>query len=187
MAQSDIGLIGLAVMGQNLVLNMESRGYTVSVFNRNTAKVDEFLAENPGKKLVGAHSIEEFVKSLKGPRKIMMMVKAGRPSTKLMASSTRSSPPRHPHRRRKQLLPRLEPPCRRSEGQGLSPSWGPVFRGARKVPSRGRASCRGRPVRLAAHQGDLSEDFREGRSPTPTSPAANGSVPAVPALRQDGA
>jgi 6-phosphogluconate dehydrogenase len=85
MAQSDIGLIGLAVMGQNLVLNMESRGYTVSVFNRNTAKVDEFLAENPGKKLVGAHSIEEFVKSLKGPRKIMMMVKAGPAVDELMA------------------------------------------------------------------------------------------------------
>ncbi|MDB5103828.1 MAG: gnd [Fibrobacteres bacterium] len=78
MAQADIGLIGLAVMGENLVLNMESRGYTVAVFNRTTAKVDELVnGRGKGKKLVGAHSLKELVDSLKKPRKIMMMVKAG--------------------------------------------------------------------------------------------------------------
>ncbi len=78
MAQADIGLIGLAVMGENLVLNMESRGYTVAVYNRTTSKVDDLVnGRGKGKKLVGAHSIEEFVGSLKSPRKIMMMVKAG--------------------------------------------------------------------------------------------------------------
>jgi 6-phosphogluconate dehydrogenase len=78
MAQADIGLIGLAVMGENLVLNMESRGYTVAIFNRTTAKVDELLqGRGKGKKLVGAHTLKEFVGSLKSPRKIMMMVKAG--------------------------------------------------------------------------------------------------------------
>jgi 6-phosphogluconate dehydrogenase len=77
-AQADIGLIGLAVMGENLVLNMESRGYTVAVFNRTTNKVDDLVnGRGKGKKLVGAHSIPEFVQSLKLPRKIMMMVKAG--------------------------------------------------------------------------------------------------------------
>jgi 6-phosphogluconate dehydrogenase len=77
MPSCDIGLIGLAVMGENLVLNMESRGYQVAVFNRTVSKVDEFTKRNPGKKLTGCHSLQELVASLKSPRKIMMMVKAG--------------------------------------------------------------------------------------------------------------
>jgi len=77
---ADIGLIGLAVMGENLVLNMESRGFTVAIFNRTTSKVDDLLAgRGKGKKLVGAHTIPEFVASLESPRKIMIMVKAGSP------------------------------------------------------------------------------------------------------------
>jgi len=77
-ATADIGLIGLAVMGENLVLNMESRGYTVAVFNRTTSKVDEFIGgRGKGKKFVGAKSPQEFVASLKRPRKVMMLVKAG--------------------------------------------------------------------------------------------------------------
>ncbi len=75
---ADIGLIGLAVMGENLVLNMESRGYTVAVFNRTTSKVDEFVnGRGKGKKFVGAHTPQEFIASLKRPRKVMMLVKAG--------------------------------------------------------------------------------------------------------------
>lgn len=75
---SDIGLIGLAVMGENLVLNMESKGFRVTVYNRTTKKVDDFLAGRAkGKKITGAHSVEELVRSLKRPRKIMIMVKAG--------------------------------------------------------------------------------------------------------------
>ena len=75
---SDIGLIGLAVMGENLVLNMESKGFQVSVFNRTTQKVDDFLAGRAkGKNITGTHTIEELVKSLKRPRKVMIMVKAG--------------------------------------------------------------------------------------------------------------
>jgi 6-phosphogluconate dehydrogenase len=74
----DIGLIGLAVMGENLALNIESRGYSVAVFNRTTEKVDEFIAGRAkGKKFVGCHSVEELVKNLARPRKVMMMVKAG--------------------------------------------------------------------------------------------------------------
>ena len=77
-ATADIGLIGLAVMGENLVLNMESHGYTVAVFNRTTSKVDEFIAgRGNGKHLVGCHTVEQLVASLKRPRKIMIMVKAG--------------------------------------------------------------------------------------------------------------
>jgi 6-phosphogluconate dehydrogenase len=75
---SDIGLIGLAVMGENLVLNMESRGYTVAVYNRTTKRVDDFLAGRAkGKRIVGCHTIPELVSALKRPRKVMLMVKAG--------------------------------------------------------------------------------------------------------------
>ncbi len=78
--KSDIGLVGLAVMGENLVLNMESRGFTVSVFNRTLEKVDNFVqGRAKGKKIIGTHSIAELVASLKTPRKIMLMVKAGKP------------------------------------------------------------------------------------------------------------
>ena len=74
----DIGLIGLAVMGQNLVLNMNDHGFKVAVFNRTVSKVDDFLAnEAKGTHVVGAHSIEEFVGALKSPRRVMFMVKAG--------------------------------------------------------------------------------------------------------------
>jgi 6-phosphogluconate dehydrogenase len=75
---ADIGLIGLAVMGENLVLNMESHGYTVAVYNRTVEKVDRFIAgRGKGKNFIGAHSVEELVKSLARPRKVMMLVKAG--------------------------------------------------------------------------------------------------------------
>ena len=78
MAQCDIGLIGLAVMGENLALNMESRGFSVAVFNRTTSKVDEFMAGRAkGKNFVGCHTLEELVASLAVPRKVMLMVKAG--------------------------------------------------------------------------------------------------------------
>jgi 6-phosphogluconate dehydrogenase len=77
-ATADIGLIGLAVMGENLVLNMESRGYTVAVFNRTRARVDEFVAGRAkGKRIIGCHSVQELAAALKRPRKVMIMVKAG--------------------------------------------------------------------------------------------------------------
>ena len=80
MSKADIGLIGLAVMGQNLVLNMNDHGYTVAVFNRTVSKVDEFL-KGParGTHVIGAHSLEDFIHQLKRPRRIMLMVKAGDP------------------------------------------------------------------------------------------------------------
>ncbi|HAA59794.1 MAG TPA: phosphogluconate dehydrogenase (NADP(+)-dependent, decarboxylating) [Planctomycetaceae bacterium] len=78
MSQHDIGLIGLAVMGQNLVLNMASRGYSVGVFNRTTTTTDEFIGGTAaGKTISGYHSVEELVANLKSPRRVMLMVKAG--------------------------------------------------------------------------------------------------------------
>lgn len=91
---ADIGLIGLAVMGENLVLNMESKGFTVTVYNRTTSKVDDFVnGRGAGKNFIPAHSIEEFVSKLERPRKAMMLVKAGQPVDDLI----------------EQLIPHLEP------------------------------------------------------------------------------
>ncbi|MBA2870032.1 6-phosphogluconate dehydrogenase [Anoxybacillus calidus] len=80
MAKQQIGVIGLAVMGKNLALNIESRGYSVAVYNRSREKTDEFLKEAEGKNIVGTYSIEEFVNALEKPRKILLMVKAGAPT-----------------------------------------------------------------------------------------------------------
>jgi len=76
--QADIGLVGLAVMGENLILNMESKGFTVACFNRTTSKVDDFVnGRAAGKNIIGCHSIEELVGMLQRPRKVMCMIKAG--------------------------------------------------------------------------------------------------------------
>jgi 6-phosphogluconate dehydrogenase len=94
MSEADIGLIGLAVMGQNLVMNMDDHGFTVAVFNRTTAKVDEFLhSAARDSAVIGVHSIEDLVATLKTPRRVMLMVKAGEVVDHYIAS----------------LLPHLEP------------------------------------------------------------------------------
>ena len=94
MKKADIGLIGLAVMGENLVMNMESKGFTVAVFNRTTSKVDAFVkGRAAGKNIIGTHSLAELAASLERPRKVMMMVKAGSPVDDMI----------------EQLLPHLEP------------------------------------------------------------------------------
>ncbi len=80
MKKADIGLVGLAVMGENLVMNMESKGFTVAVFNRTVQRVTDFVeGRAKGRNIIGTYSLEELVKSLKTPRKIMLMVKAGKP------------------------------------------------------------------------------------------------------------
>lgn len=80
MTKQQFGVIGLAVMGKNLAMNIESRGYSVSVYNRSREKTDEMLKEVEGRNFVGTYSLEEFVDSLEKPRKIMLMVKAGKPT-----------------------------------------------------------------------------------------------------------
>ncbi len=80
MSKQQIGVVGLAVMGKNLALNIESRGFSVAVYNRSPEKTKEILEENPGKNLKGAFSVEEFVQSLETPRRILIMVKAGKPT-----------------------------------------------------------------------------------------------------------
>jgi 6-phosphogluconate dehydrogenase len=79
-ARADIGLIGLAVMGQNLVLNMDDHGFTVAVYNRTSSKVADFINnEAKGTKVIGTYGIEELVRTLKRPRRVMLMIKAGKP------------------------------------------------------------------------------------------------------------
>lgn len=84
MSKQQIGVAGLAVMGKNLALNMESKGFTVALYNRSSEKTKELLSEAEGKNFVGTYSIEEFIASLETPRKIMMMVKAGEPTDALI-------------------------------------------------------------------------------------------------------
>lgn len=80
MTKQQFGVIGLAVMGKNLAMNIESRGYTVSVYNRSKEKTEQLVFETKGRNITGTYSLEEFVNSLEKPRKIMMMVKAGAPT-----------------------------------------------------------------------------------------------------------
>ncbi|MEC0368943.1 NADP-dependent phosphogluconate dehydrogenase [Paenibacillus chibensis] len=84
MSRQQIGVAGLAVMGKNLALNMESKGFSVALYNRSPEKTRELVAEAEGKNVVGTYSIDEFVQSLESPRKIMMMVKAGEPTDALI-------------------------------------------------------------------------------------------------------
>ncbi len=91
MSTADIGVIGLAVMGRNLALNMNDHGFTVAVYNRTVSRVDEFLAKDAkGTRILGAHSIEELVKQLAKPRRILLMVQVGPAARRL----TRKSGPR---------------------------------------------------------------------------------------------
>ena len=85
MKKADIGLVGLAVMGENLVMNMESKGFTVAVYNRTTEKVKAFVeGRAAGKNIIGTYSVEELVANLEKPRKVFMMVKAGAPVDSLI-------------------------------------------------------------------------------------------------------
>ena len=86
MSKQQIGVVGMAVMGRNLALNIESRGYSVSIFNRTTSKTDEVIALHPDKKLVPTYTVEEFVESLEKPRRILLMVKAGEATDKTIQS-----------------------------------------------------------------------------------------------------
>ncbi len=100
MEQADIALIGLAVMGQNLILNMNDHGFTVVAYNRTVEKVDHFLAnEAKGTKVIGAHSHRrKWFRKLKKPRRVMMLVKAGKPRGRIhRAASAASRTGRHHH------------------------------------------------------------------------------------------
>jgi 6-phosphogluconate dehydrogenase len=85
MSQQAIGVVGMAVMGSNLALNIESRGHAVSVYNRHRERTDEVIAQNPGKRLVPTYTLQEFVDSLEKPRRILLMVKAGEPTDATLA------------------------------------------------------------------------------------------------------
>src|SRR6266849_6186704 len=77
MSKAQVGLVGLAVMGENLALNIEEKGFPIAVFNRTVSKVDDFVGRNPGKQLHGCHSIVELVAAIERPRPIILLVKAG--------------------------------------------------------------------------------------------------------------
>ena len=129
MKKADIGLIGLAVMGENLVMNMESKGFTVAVYNRTVEKVTRFVEGRArGRNILGCKSVEELCAALQKPRKVMLMVKAGQPVDDFIEL----------------LLPHLEPGDVIIDGgnshfpRGFSTS-APAFPAARKARSRARA------------------------------------------------
>ena len=140
----DIGLIGLAVMGQNLVLNMNDHGYKVAVFNRTVSKVDEFLNdEAKGTQVVGAHSIEEMCGLLKRPRRVMIMVKAGDVVDQTIEhDSAVPGEGRHHYRRRQLAVYGLEPADEGPGGERASCLSGPAFRAAKRARGSARRSCR---------------------------------------------
>ncbi len=162
--KADIALIGLAVMGQNLILNMADHGYTVVAFNRTVSKVDEFLADAAAghENVIGAHSLEEAVGLLKRPRKVMLMVKAGEPVDDFIEL----------------LLPHLEPgdliidggnshfpdTIRRTQVPGGE---GPAVHRHRRLRRRGGCAARAvdharrQPEGVAAREGDLPVDRGE--------------------------
>ena len=84
MSKVQIGVVGMAVMGKNLALNIESRGYDVAIYNRTTSKMEAVIEEHPDKNLVPTRSLEEFVETLERPRRIILMVKAGAPTDKMI-------------------------------------------------------------------------------------------------------
>ena len=178
---ADIALIGLAVMGQNLILNMSDHGYTVVAFNRTVSKVDEFLndAAKGHKNVIGAHSIEEMIELLKRPRKIMLMVKAGKAVDDFIET----------------LLPHLEPGDLIIDGGNSTspiPSAAPIpgeqrtaVRRHRRFRRRGRRAFRSfhdarrQPAGLAAGQGHFPGDLRQDS--VPANPAPNGWARMAPA------
>ena len=143
MSKADIGLVGLAVMGENLILNMESKGFTVAVFNRTTSKVDDFVnGRAKGKKIVGAHSVEELVSLAEAPAQGHDHGQGGRGGRRLH----RAAPPapragRHPHRRRQLALPRHDPAHRVRRGARACSTSAPASPAARRARSRARRSC----------------------------------------------
>jgi 6-phosphogluconate dehydrogenase len=164
--KGDIAMIGLAVMGQNLILNMNDHGFTVVAYNRTVEKVDDFLAkEAKGTNVIGARSIEEVVRNLKRPRRVMMLVKAGKPVDEFI----------------EQLIPHLEPgdiiidggnslfddTARRVKyveskgllyiGTGVSGGEEGARRGPSIMPGGSPVACSHRDVRVAELLRDIAE------------------------------
>ena len=183
-ATADIGLIGLAVMGENLVLNMESHGFTVAVFNRTTAKVDDFVdgrGQGQEDRRLPLRR-RSWSRALKRPRKVMMMVKAGPAVDELideLAAAARAG--RHPHRRRQHALPRHQPPHQGARGAraccyvGTGVSGGEEGRAQGPVHHARRRSPTAWPHVKPIFQAIAAKVDRRRR------PAATGSAPTAPA------
>ena len=143
-SQSDIGLIGLAVMGQNLALNIADHGFQISVYNRTTEKTDKFVAENPNTPggVVGTKTLEEFVQSLAKPRKMIILVQAGKATDAVIDGLVPLlETGRHRDRRRQCALDRHDPPRKGAGAKRACASSAAACPAARKARASARPSC----------------------------------------------
>ena len=133
MKKAQIGMVGLAVMGENLAMNMESHGFTVAVYDVRPGVVEHFMqGRGAGKGFIGAHSWQELADSLQPPRKVMLMIRAGEPVDQVIAqAAARPGAGGYHHRRRQQPLPRYHPPRPICRKPGL------VLPGHRRIGRRG--------------------------------------------------
>ena len=143
MSGAQFGVIGLGTMGRNLALNIESRGVPVAVWNLETEWVDDFLRDHPGQAFTGTKTFEELAAALERPRRIMMMIPAGKPVDQTIEKiQPLLEAGRHPHRRRQLLVRRHAPPRGRAARRRASTSSAAACRAARKARATARRSCR---------------------------------------------
>ena len=141
--QADIGLIGLAVMGRNLVLNMADNGYRVAVYNRTYERTESLLAgAGPlADRLIGCQTLDQLVEAIRPPRPVVLMVKAGPPvDEQIAALRPLMADGRHHHGLRQRQLSRHGAPLRRAGDPAASSTWAPASPAARKAPATGRRS-----------------------------------------------
>ena len=168
MSGARFGVIGLGTMGRNLAFNIESRGVPVAVWNLETEWVDEFLRDHPGEAFTGTKSLEELVAALERPRRILMMIPAGKPVDQTIEKHQAGARAgRHPHRRR-QLLVRGHAPARgRAAAARASITSAAACRAARKARATARRSCRAARESVGRAQGRARGDRGAGPRPGP--------------------
>ena len=176
--QADIGVVGMAVMGQNLALNIESRGYTVAVYNRTQSTLQEFVQRAGGRRLVPATSLAALAASLARPRRVLLMVQAG--AAVDPCDRRPAAPPgarRHPHRRRQLLFRRHHQARAAGNRVGAALYRHRRLRGRGGRPARAQHHARRRPRRLRGAGADPGRPSPPGSTASPAAPTSAQTAP----------